>query len=91
MEIIWDKIPQNQEEATVAEYIECKINILERLLMVYTKENLLSLSFTPTPLKNKFYTYEIKYHRHEEKQLINVWKGIRIGDGLPVLYGYLKI
>lgn len=90
MEINWDKIPKTQEEMIIAEYIEDKIAIIELLLGVYTKENLLTISFTPPPLKRNFYTYEIKYHKHGKTYLINVWKGIRTGDGLPVLYGHLN-
>ncbi|OPX61045.1 MAG: hypothetical protein A4E25_00072 [Methanobacterium sp. PtaB.Bin024] len=90
MKINWEKIPKTQEEIIVTEYIEGKINILERLLDVYTKEHLLTISFTPPPLKGNYYTYEIKFHRHGQKYLINVWKGIRTGDALPILYGYLQ-
>lgn len=90
MMINWDKIPKTQEEKLIAEYIEGKIKILETLFGVYTKENLFGISFTPAPLKRNFYTYEIKYHKHEQKHLINIWKGIRTGDGLPVLYGHFN-
>lgn len=90
MEIKWDKIPKNQEEISLAKYIEDKIAIIETLLGLYIKEELFSISFTPSPINRNFYTYEIKYHKHEKKYLINVWKGIRTGDGLPVLYGSLK-
>ncbi|MDI6701742.1 hypothetical protein [Methanothermobacter wolfeii] len=36
-----------------------------------------------------FYTCEIKYHRHDRRYIINVWDGVRVGDGLRVIYGYL--
>lgn len=90
MNINWDKIPQTEEEINVARYIENRIIILERLLDVYTQEKLFTLSCTPPPLKGKFYTYEIKYHQHDEIYLINVWKGVRTGDALPILYGHLQ-
>lgn len=85
MKINWEKIPKTQEEIIVADYIENKISILETLLDVYTKENLLTVSFIPSPLKGNYYTYEIKYHKYDRKYLINVWKGIRTGDALLVL------
>ncbi len=90
MKINWEKVPKNHEEIIVAEYIEGEIRVLESLLGVYTKKHFLTISFTPPPLKGNYYTYEIKYHGHDEKYLINVWKGIRTGDALPVLYGYLQ-
>jgi hypothetical protein len=89
MEINWDKIPKTKEEINIAEFVEGKIKIIETLFEVY-KKNMLGISFTPAPLKNNFYTYEIKYHKHEKKHIINVWKGIRTGDGLPVLYGHFN-
>lgn len=90
MNVNWDKTPQTQEEINVAEFIEAKISIFERLLDVYKQENLLTISFTPPPLKSNYYTYEIKYHRHDEMYLIIVWKGVRTGDTMPVLYGQIN-
>lgn len=87
---MWDKMPRTRGEIIVAEYIEDKINILKELIDLYVKENFLAISFTPPPLKGNYYTYEIKYHRHDEKYLINVWNGVRTGDALPVLYGYIQ-
>ena len=90
MKINWDKKPQKQEEILVAAYVEDKISMLENLLDLYVQENLLTLSWTPNPLNRNYYTYELKYHRHREKYLINVWKGVRAGDALPILYGDIQ-
>lgn len=87
MKIKWDKYPQQQEEIIVAASIESKIGAVENLLNLFIKENLLTISWTLTPLNGNYYTYEIKYHRHREKYLINVWKGVRTGDAMPILYG----
>lgn len=89
MKVDWQKTAQTQEEITVASYIENKTHQLQELLNLYKEENFLTLSFTPPPLKSNYYTYEIRYHHHDKKYLINVWKGIRTGDAMPVLYGYL--
>ena len=90
MKINWDKKARKQEEIIVAAYIEDKISILENLLDLYIQENLLTISWTPNPLNGNYYTYELKYHRHREKYLINVWKGVRTGDALPILYGDIQ-
>ena len=90
MKINWDKEPQKQEEILVAAYIEDKISMLENLLNLYVQENLLTLSWTSNPLNRNYYTYELKYHRHREKYLINVWKEVRAGDALPILYGDIQ-
>lgn len=90
MKINWDKIPKTPEEIVVAEYIKDRTRIIERLIEVYTQENFLSISFTPTSFKGNFYTYELKYHQHDRRYLINVWKRVRVGDALPILYGYLQ-
>ena len=90
MKINWDKYPRKQEEIIVAAYIESKIGAVENLLNLFIKENLLTISWTPTPLNGNYYTYEIKYHRHREKYLINVWKGVRTGDAMPILYGGIQ-
>jgi len=74
MKINWEKVPKTHEEIIVAEYIEGEISTLESLLGMYTKKkHFLTISFTPS-LKGNYYTYEIKYHRHDEKYLTNVWK-----------------
>lgn len=91
MDIKWDKIPNSDEETVVAEYIENKIIILENLFDLYKQEKLFIISFTPPPLNGNFYTFEIKYHQHDDRYLINVWNGVRTGDALPILYGYLII
>ncbi|NYB28064.1 MAG: hypothetical protein HVN34_12185 [Methanobacteriaceae archaeon] len=91
MKIKWEKTPQIEEEIVVAKYIEGKISILKKLFDLYVQENLFTISFTSPPLNGDFYTYEVKYHQHDKNYLINVWKGVRTGDTLPVLYGYLII
>lgn len=89
MRIVWEKTPEREDEVKVAEFIEGKIKVIQDLLLIYIREGLSALSFTPQPLGGSFYTCEIKYHRHDRRYIINVWDGVRVGDGLPVIYGYL--
>lgn len=89
LKIGWDRTPEKPEELIATNYVEDKINIIESLLNNYIKEGLLTVSFTPPALCGKFYTYEIKFHQHDRKYIILVWKGVRTGDGMPFLHGHL--
>lgn len=91
LKISWDRTPEKPEEIISTEYVEDKICIIKSLLSLYIKEGLLAVSFTPPVLSGKFYTYEIKFHHNDEKYIIIVWKGVRTGDGMPLLHGHLII
>lgn len=89
MNIDWNKQPKTTEEIIISTYINDKISFLEKLFSLYNQEGVYSISFTSNPLNGDFYTCEIKYHQHDKKYIINIWKGVRTGDTFPILYGYL--
>jgi len=89
MNIEWDKKPETTEQIRLAKYLESKTDTLEKLVKISTQEDLLSISFTPHTSNKDFYTYELRYNQHKKLHSVNIWKGIRAGDTLSVLYGYL--
>lgn len=88
MEIKWNKGLLGEEERRLNDYLNGRMGTLERLIGVLS-EDLMIISFTPPPIGNNFYTFEIRYIP-AQGYLLNVWKGIRTGDAAPLMWGFLK-
>ncbi len=89
MTINWHKPIQTSEELLVTDYLNNRIATLKTLLNILT-DDLLSVTFTPPPLNNNFYTFELRYHHTEKEYIINVWKGLRTGDTQTLLHGIIR-
>ena len=54
------------------------------------KHRLVTASFTPQAVDNAFFTCEIRLNPHRGSYHLVVWRGIRTGDAVPILYGEIK-
>ena len=88
MKILFEKAPRTIDEKIAASYTEINSNIIKEFVKLSSENNFLNLSFTPKPKKDEksFFTYEIKKGNFNENYSIIVWRGIRTGDGVPILY-----
>lgn len=66
MIINWNKLLKTGEEIIVAEYIEDNMNMIEKLVNIYKKEDLIMISHHLL-LNGNFYTYEVKFLNQDEK------------------------
>jgi len=90
MKIKWDKKPTTQEQKILADYLIYRLDIIADIIRLSSKHGVLSSSITPKSFESGFFTYEFKKDLASDSYLIIVWKGIRTGDAMPVLYGHLE-
>ena len=89
MKITWDKRPVTSEQKNLAEYLVNHSDIIVDLVKPSMKQKFFSASITPKPFETGFYTFELKKDPPSDSFLVFVWKGIRTGDAVPLLYGYV--
>jgi len=89
MKITWDKGPVTTEQKTLAEYLVNHSDIIVDLVTMSNKHKFFSASVTPKPFETGFYTFELKKDPSSNSYLVFVWKGIRTGDAIPLLYGHV--
>ncbi len=90
MKIKWDKEVVTTEQKILAKYVATHSDIFVTLIQLDLRHNIFSLSVTPKPFKTGFYTYELKKDPSSDSYLILIWKGIRTGDAIPMLYGHIE-
>jgi len=91
MIIKWNKKPEGLEQKSLADYLEEHANTLCEMIKMSSEGDLLTASFTPKPVDNCFFTYEIRRETSSDDYLVIVWRGIRTGDAIPILYGRIEI
>jgi hypothetical protein len=90
MNITWDSEPDTAEQRMVADYVRQSKSLIMAVLKLSAQHGLLTASFTPKPSGKRFFSYEIKYNHLIEAYHLIVWRGIRVGDAVPILYGVLE-
>lgn len=90
MNIKWDKEPKSIEERVLADYTLRYQDMILEFANFISKKNLLTSSFTPKPFDKNFFTYEIRGDNFSNDYLIIIWRGIRTGDAILMLYGRLE-
>ena len=90
MNIRWDKEPETPELRTLANYLMDHLSIVDRMIGISSRHDLLTLSFTLQPFEQSFFTFEIKRGTFSRAYHIIVWGGLRTGDAMPVLYGKIE-
>ena len=90
MKIKWDKKPATTEQTILADYLISRPDIIADITRLSSTHTVLSASITPKSFESGFFTYEFKKDPSSDSYLIIVWKGIRTGDAVPVLYGHLE-
>jgi len=90
MNIVWDSDPKTAEQKLIASSLAQSVDLIMAILILCAQEGLLTASFTPKPLGKKFFTYEIRYDHLSDAFHLIVWRGMRIGDAVPILYGVLE-
>lgn len=91
MKIRWDKKPETIEQKVLADYLANHQAIIDDMVSMGSKNDLLTASFTPKYFEQGFFTYEIKKSTFSNTYSVIVWRGIRTGDAVPVLYGRLEV
>ena len=87
MRIKWDREPDTIGQKVLADYLSRHSALVAEVIRLSSESNLLNASFTPQAFESGFFTYEIKKDPHADDYLVIVWRGIRPGDAVPVLYG----
>jgi hypothetical protein len=90
MNIRWDKEPETPELRILANYLMDSLSIVDEMIGISSRNDLLTLSFTPQPFERSFFTFEIKKGTFSRAYHIIVWGGLRTGDAMPVLYGMIE-
>ena len=90
MDIKWDKEPKSIEQKLTVDYIENHLDAVRSIINLNSSENLISSSFTPESLEEKFYTYEIRKENSSGDYLLLIWRGLRTGDAVPIIYGRIE-
>jgi len=90
MKIKWDKKPATTEQVILADYLISRLDIIADIIRVSSRYDVLSASITPKSFESGFFTYEFKKDSSSDSYLLIIWKGIRTGDAVPVLYGHLE-
>jgi len=90
MKIEWEKKPQTPEQQRLVNYLTDHMDIVFDLVELSYRHNMYSIALTPKSFKNSFFTFEFKKHPSSDFVLILIWKGIRVGDALPILHGHLN-
>jgi hypothetical protein len=90
MKIKWDKKPATTEQKILADYLISRPDIITDVVRLSSRHDVLSASITPKSFESGFFTYEFKKDPSSDSYLIIIWKGIRTGDAVPVLYGHLE-
>ncbi len=90
MNITWDTEPHTSDQLTAVEYLRNSEGLAMAVLKLIVTHGLLTASFTPKPTGEKFFTYEIRHDPLRTSHHLIVWRGIRVGDAVPVLYGVLE-
>jgi len=89
MKIKWDKEPTTTEQKILADYLISRPDIIADITRLSSTHTVLSASITPKSFESGFFTYEFKKDPSSDSYLIIIWKGIRTGDAVPVLYGHI--
>ncbi len=89
MNVKWDRKPETKEARMVVDYLAGVPGLVEEILALSAKYGLLTASFTPKPLGKNFFTFEIRYDHPSSANHLVVWRGVRVGDAVPLLYGVL--
>jgi len=84
MNIRWDKEPETPELRTLANYLMDHLSIVDRMIGISSRHDLLTLSFTPQPFEQSFFTFEIKRGTFSRAYHIIVW-GV-FERGMPCLF-----
>ena len=90
MNIKWDSEPDTAEQRIVADYLRQSEGLIMAMMMLSAQHGLLTASFTPKPFGKSFFTYEIKYNHLLDAYHLIVWRGVRVGDAVPILYGVME-
>ncbi len=90
MKINWDRVPDTDEARMVADYLTSVSPLLDEMLAVRDRHDLLTMSFTPKPLGRGFYTIELRHDHLSSTHQVVVWRGLRTGDAVPLLYGIVE-
>lgn len=89
MDIRWDRDPETAEQKMLADYLAQSADLLATVFTLISKHHLLTISSTPNPLEGRFFTFEIRYDHLSAACHLVVWRGMRTGDAMPLLYGTL--
>jgi hypothetical protein len=89
MDIRWDRDPGTAEQKMIADYLAQSADLLSAVLTLTSRHCLLTTSFTPNSFEKRFFTFEIRYDHLSAACHLVVWRGMRTGDAVPLLYGTL--
>jgi hypothetical protein len=79
MNIRWDKEPKTPELRTLADYLMDHQSIVDEMIGISSRHDLLTLSFRPQPFEQSFFTLEIKRGAFSRAYHIIIWGGLRTG------------
>jgi len=85
MNIHWDKKLKTIGQIAIADYISNGHDLINAMIDIISKNDLLTASFTSKDLDSGFVIYEIRREQSFNHYQIILLRGVRSGDAMPLL------